>query len=106
MLVKMWPAMKSYSSGFTRIPPKYRELVGLAVASALGCTSCETFHKAAARVHGASKEELSEIQLIVKQVSFWHSVMQGMNQDTARYMKDFQAMAEYFAKLEKGSKLG
>jgi AhpD family alkylhydroperoxidase len=104
VLVKMWPTMKTYYSGFTRVPPKYRELIGLAVASALGCASCETFHRAAARIHGASDEELAEIQTIVKQVSFWHSVMQGVNQDAARYMKDFQAMAEYFARQEKGSK--
>lgn len=106
MLVKMWPAMKAYASGYTTIPPKYRELASFAVASALGCASCETFHQASAKVHGASDEELAEMRTVVKHVAFWHSLMKGADHDAARFMKEFQAMAEYLAKQEKGTKSG
>jgi AhpD family alkylhydroperoxidase len=97
MLVQMWPAVKTYVLGQTKIPAKYRELIGLGAAMALKCAPCETFHASAARMNGASDEELSEVKSIVGQVSYWTSVAQAMNYDMAGFMKEFQAMAERFA---------
>ena len=97
LLVQMWPAIKAYIVGQTRIPAKYRELISLGVAMALKCSSCETFHNAAARMNGASDEELAELRSIVGQVSYWSSVAQAMNYDMGTFMKEFQAMAERFA---------
>ena len=40
---------------------KVRELVALAVAVTLRCDGCITVHAAAARKHGATKEEIAEV---------------------------------------------
>lgn len=42
------------------IPPKYRELIAIAVAHATGCPYCIEAHVKAGRKHGMSKEEMSE----------------------------------------------
>ena len=47
VLVQMWPVMKRYMLGESKIPPKYREMIGLAVAATLKCPYCEIFHKGA-----------------------------------------------------------
>jgi AhpD family alkylhydroperoxidase len=98
MLVQMWPAMKAFFLGQTRIPGKYRELVSLGVAIALKCPQCETFHKAAAKMNGASEDELSEVGSIVGQVTLWSSVLHTMNYDMATFLREFQAMGEGFSK--------
>jgi AhpD family alkylhydroperoxidase len=51
VLMQMWPIMKRYMLGESRIPPKYREMIGLAVAATLKCPYCEIFHKGAAQMH-------------------------------------------------------
>jgi AhpD family alkylhydroperoxidase len=79
LLVQMWPAIKTYVLGQTKIPAKYRELISLGVAMALKCSSCETFHNSAARMNGASDEELAEIKSIVGQVSYWSSLERAMS---------------------------
>jgi AhpD family alkylhydroperoxidase len=98
VLVQMWPVMKTYIFGQTRIPAKYREMINLAVAATLKCPYCETFHRAASKMNGASDEELSELGAIVGQVTFWSSVLHTMNYDMSTFMKEFQAMGEHFAK--------
>jgi AhpD family alkylhydroperoxidase len=98
VLVQMWPVMKTYIFGQTRIPAKYREMISLAVAATLKCPYCETFHRTAAKMNGASDEELAELGAIVGQVTFWSSVLHTMNYDMNTFMKEFQAMGEHFAK--------
>ena len=103
LLVQMWPAIKMYVLGQTKIPTKYREMISLGVAMALKCSSCETFHNSAARMNGATDEELAELRSVVGQVSYWSSVAQAMNYDMGTFMKEFQAMAERFAKRQGGT---
>src|SRR5262249_14988941 len=100
VLVQMWPIMKTYMLGQSKIPAKYRELIGLAVAATLKCPYCETFHRGAAQMHGATDEELTELGAIVGQVTFWSSVLHTMNYDMATFMKEYQAIGEHFAKQQ------
>ena len=46
------------------LPPKTVELISLAVGSALRCDHCTEYHMRAAKLMGASKEELLEAVLI------------------------------------------
>lgn len=100
VLVQMWPIMKTYMFGQTKIPAKYREMISLAVAATLKCPYCETFHRTAAQMNGASEEELAELGAIVGQVTFWSSVLHTLNYDMNTFMKEFQAMGEHFAKQQ------
>jgi AhpD family alkylhydroperoxidase len=103
VLVQMWPVMKTYIFSQTRIPAKYREMISLAVAATLKCPYCETFHRAASKMNGATDEELAELGAIVGQVTFWSSVLHTLNYDMNTFMKEFQAMGEHFAKQHEAS---
>ncbi len=49
---------KTQTSDIKAIPPKYKELISLSAASALGCRYCTYFHTEAAKLHGASEDEI------------------------------------------------
>lgn len=44
-----------------KISPAIKELTAVAIAVAKGCEDCIVYHAAAAKKHGASREELSEM---------------------------------------------
>jgi AhpD family alkylhydroperoxidase len=55
-----WRTMSDFQLAETKIPNKYKELIGLAVSGATRCRSCQLFHVEAARLHGATEEEINE----------------------------------------------
>jgi AhpD family alkylhydroperoxidase len=55
-----WTTMRDFQLGETRIPNKYKELIGLAVSGATRCKYCTLFHTEAARLFGATDEEIRE----------------------------------------------
>ena len=59
-----WATMKSLQLGETAIPNKYKELIGLAISGATRCRYCCYFHTEAARLFGATDEEINETALI------------------------------------------
>jgi AhpD family alkylhydroperoxidase len=98
VLMQMWPIMKRYILGESKIPPKYREMIGLAVAATLKCPYCEIFHKGAAQMHGATEEELAEVAALAGQTTFWSNVLHAQHYDMNTFMKEFQAMGEQLSK--------
>ena len=55
-----WRTMKDFQLSETKIPNKYKELIGLAVSGATRCRYCQLFHVEAARLNGATEEEINE----------------------------------------------
>jgi AhpD family alkylhydroperoxidase len=55
----------------TAIPNKYKELIGLAVSRASPCRYCAYFHTEAAKLFGASDEEVTEASLVAKNTMAW-----------------------------------
>jgi AhpD family alkylhydroperoxidase len=103
IMVHMWPIMKRYIFGQSAIPPKYREMIGLAVAATLKCPYCEAFHRGAAKMNGATDEELAEVGAITGQTAFWSSILHAQNYDLNVFMKEFQAMGEHLSKQPKAA---
>lgn len=98
VLMQMWPIFKKYTLGESKIPPKYREMIGLAVAATIKCPYCETFHKGAAQMNGATDEELAEAAALAGQTIFWSNILHAQHYDVNIFMKEFQAMGEYLSK--------
>jgi len=98
VLVQMWPIMKKYVLGQSTIPPKYREMIALASAATMKCPYCEAFHRGAARMYGATEEELKEVGTLVGQTTFWSSVLHTQNYDIDTFLKEFQAIGEHLTK--------
>ncbi len=59
-LGSFWSVMRDFQLAETKIPNKYKELIGLAVAGATRCKYCTLFHTEAARLNGATDEEIAE----------------------------------------------
>ncbi len=55
-----WTTMRDFQLAETRIPNKYKELIGLAVSGATRCRYCTLFHTEAAKLFGATDEEIRE----------------------------------------------
>ena len=88
-LVREWPFFKQYVLEETQIPPKYRELIGLAIAANIKCPYCEAFHRGAAEMHGATDEELSEIAMIASFTARWSTIIHAQHYDYDTFMEEF-----------------
>src|SRR5512137_212301 len=60
LLEGFWSTMRDFQLGETAIPNKYKELIGLAVSGATRCKYCTLFHTEAAKLFGATDEEIRE----------------------------------------------
>ena len=58
-----WASFKALQLSETAIPNKYKELIGLGVAGATRCRYCAYFHTEAARLFGATEDEITEAVL-------------------------------------------
>src|SRR5205814_1910806 len=76
------------------IPPKYKELIGLAVASQIPCRYCIVFHTDAARLNGATDSEIREAVAMAALTRHWSTFLNGTLTDetTFRHETD-QAIA-------------
>jgi AhpD family alkylhydroperoxidase len=55
-----WVQARDFWLKETKIPNKYKELIGIAVSGATRCKYCALFHTEAARLFGASNDEIAE----------------------------------------------
>src|SRR5512137_389648 len=56
----VWTMMRDFQLAETKIPNKYKELIGLAVSGATRCRYCALFHTEAAKLFGATDDEIRE----------------------------------------------
>lgn len=84
-------------SNDTAIPPKYRELIGVAVAAAMGCWYCSNFHTGVAGLHGATEEEIKEATLLAKFAVGWSTFFRGTLYDKELFMKELTEVGTYLS---------
>ena len=96
LLPTEWASFKSLElSDQTAIPNKYKELIGLAVSGATRCRYCVYFHKEAARLFGATDEEITEASLIAKNTMAWSTFLNSMQYDYDEFRREFDRIAEH-----------
>lgn len=86
---------KKYTFGQTKIPGKYRELGGLAVAANIKCPYCEVMHTAMAKYHGATDEELSEVYYLASLTARWSAMLHAQHYDWDTFMKEVQKIGDH-----------
>jgi AhpD family alkylhydroperoxidase len=94
-LVNEWPMFKQYALGESVFSPKERELIELAVAATLKCQYCETFHRGAAEMHGATEEELAEVGLLASMTARWSSMIHAQRYDYDTFVDEFEQIAAH-----------
>ena len=96
-----WAEMKTFSFGKTKIPAKYRELMGLAIAASIKCPYCIYFHTRAAKMNGATDEEIAETAMLTRFTTGWSSILHVADIDLAEFKKQFTDFEEYVKKQAK-----
>lgn len=94
-LVNEWPNFKRHALEETVIPQKYKELIGLAIAANLGCPYCQLFHREAAKMHGASEEELAELTFLASWTARYSGMIHAQNYDLDKFESEFNDIADH-----------
>jgi AhpD family alkylhydroperoxidase len=91
-----WETFKNLQlSDQTAIPNKYKELIGLGVSGATRCRYCAYFHAEAARLFGATDEEVAEASLMAKHTMGWSTFLNSMQYDYDEFVREFDQIAEH-----------
>jgi AhpD family alkylhydroperoxidase len=87
-----WQNFMELGGEKSQIPPKYRELMQLAVASQIPCMYCIYFHTAAATLFGANEQEIKEAIAHGANTRQWSMILQGNEVDYEAFKKEVQMM--------------
>jgi AhpD family alkylhydroperoxidase len=94
VLVQEWPLMKKYQLGESKIPQKYREFIGLAVAANLKCPYCTLMHTAMATGYGASGDEISEVAFLASLTARWSAMLHALQYNYDTFVKEVHQVGE------------
>ncbi len=81
LLDGFWSTMRDFQLAETAIPNKYKELIGLAVSGATRCRYCTLFHTEAAKLFGATDEEIREAAAMAAHTMSASTFMNTMQTD-------------------------
>ena len=96
LLPTEWASFKSLVlSDETAIPNKYKEMIGLAVSGATRCRYCAYFHTEAARLFGATEDEINETALIAKNTMGWSTYLNTLQFDYDEFVQEFDQVTAY-----------
>ena len=78
----------------TKLDGKTKELIGLAVAAQVPCEYCIYFHTEAARLNGATDEEIKEAVAMASLTRMGSTILNGNQTDKAQFKKDVQRIVD------------
>ena len=87
-LVGFWTMFRDFYLAETKIPNKYKELIGLGVSAATRCRYCTLFHTEAARLAGATDDEIAEASLMAGVTMMGSTFLNGQQTDYERFRKE------------------
>jgi AhpD family alkylhydroperoxidase len=94
-LVGFWHTMRDFDLAETEIPNKYKELIGIAVAGATRCKYCAFFHTEAARMHGATDDEVAEAAMMGAMTMTGSTFLNGVMSDYGTFREQTREMVQY-----------
>jgi AhpD family alkylhydroperoxidase len=93
-----WSLFKKYVlHPGTEIPPKYRELIGIAGAAARQCWYCTNFHTGVAKLNGASDAEIEEAVYLSKFHGGWSTYLNGTNYDRDTFIEELHKVGGHLS---------
>ena len=96
-LEEEWKLFRDLELGETLIPNKYKELIGVAVHSETKCRYCTLFHTEAAKLFGATDEEIQEAVHYAKHTVGWSVYLNGMQQDFDEFSRELHEIGEHLS---------
>jgi len=95
-----WNTFKTVETGPGPIPPKYRELIGVAVSAARGCEYCSYFHTQFARLHGATDQEIASAVQLAKTTMGWSTYLYGIQFPMDKFENQVDEIVEHHQAIE------
>ena len=92
-----WQLFRDLVLGETLIPNKYTELMGIALHSETKCRYCTLFHTEAARLFGATDEEIQEAVHYAKHTVGWSAYLNGIRQDYDEFKHELEQIGEHLS---------
>ena len=84
-----WGAMRDFQlSDKTALDGKAKELIGLAVSAQIPCEYCVVFHTEAARLNGATEQELQEAIYMASLTRQGSTILNGAQLERATFDKE------------------
>jgi AhpD family alkylhydroperoxidase len=90
-----WTLFRDFELAETRIPNKYKELIGLAVSGATRCRYCALFHTEVAKMYGATDEEISEACTMAGVTMMGSTILNAQQADYDKFRKETLEIVEY-----------
>ncbi|MET9643164.1 carboxymuconolactone decarboxylase family protein [Streptomyces syringium] len=95
LLAPEWEIFKKMELGETLIPNKYKELIGVGLHSETKCRYCSLFHTEAAKLFGATDEEIQEAVHYAKASLGWSAYINGMQEDYDNFAAELAQVVDY-----------
>lgn len=93
-----WRVFMTIELGETLIPNKYKELMGIALHAETKCRYCTLFHTEAAKLFGATDEEVQEAVHYAKNSLGWSAYLNGMQTDYDDFARELEQVGEYLSR--------
>lgn len=90
-----WELFRRLELGETLIPNKYKELMGIALHAETKCDYCTLFHTEAARLFGATEEEIQEASHYAKMSLGWSAYLNGTRQDYNQFAEELDRITAH-----------
>jgi AhpD family alkylhydroperoxidase len=90
-----WELMKRIELNETLIPNKYKELIGVAVHAETKCRYCTLFHQEAAKLFGATDEEIQEAVQFAKFTVGWSVYVNGIRENYEQFEAEVNEMVAF-----------
>jgi AhpD family alkylhydroperoxidase len=84
----------------TALDGKTKELIGLAVAAQIPCEYCVYFHTEAAKLEGASEEEVQEAVAMASATRAGSTILNGLQVDKVQFKKDVDRIVKSAKKAQ------
>ena len=97
LLEPEWEIFKRMELGETLIPNKYKELMGVALHAETKCHYCSLFHTEAAKLFGATDEEIQEAVHYAKTSLGWSAYLNGIREDYGGFAAELAQIGEYMS---------
>lgn len=72
-------------------------MIGIAVHAETKCRYCTLFHTEAAKLFGATEEEIQEAAHYAKYTVGWSAYLNGMRQDYDEFRRELNEVTEYMS---------
>lgn len=92
-----WTLFRDLQLGETLIPNKYKELMGVALHAHTKCRYCILFHTEAAKLFGATDEEIQEAVHYSKMSTGWSTYLNGMQMDYDQFADELEKIGEHLS---------